>query len=118
MSTRKQLVQTYFEGFRQGDHQQILACLTADVAWDLPGFRHLSGKLEFDGEIENPEFTGHPTLVIDRLVEESETVVAVGSGEATHKSGTLNRFAYCDIFTFQDSLISRVESYLVPLDQP
>lgn len=115
MSSRKQSVEAYFEGFRQSDHAAILALLTDDVAWDLPGFRHLQGKAAFDGEIENPDFTGKPVLIIDRLIEEGDTVVAIGEGIATHNSGARNRFAYCDVFTFQGALISRVESYLVPL---
>lgn len=114
--SRKDVVEEYFEGFRRGDHERILALLTDDVAWDLPGFRHLKGKDEFDGEIENEEFTGKPTLAVDRLVEEGDTLVAIGSGEATHSSGKIHRFAYCDVFTFAGELISRVESYLVPVE--
>ena len=88
MSARKDLVETYFEGFRHSDHERILACLTDDVAWDLPGYRHLEGKDAFDGEIENEEFTGSPKLTVDRMIEEGEAVVAIGSGEGTHKSAT------------------------------
>jgi uncharacterized protein len=115
VSSRKEVVERYFEGFRRSDHQEILACLTDDVVWDLPGFKHLKGKDAFDGEIENDEFVGRPTLTVDRLVEEGETVVAIGDGEATHKSGEVHRFAYCDVFTFAGDAICRVESYLVPL---
>ena len=43
MSARKQLVERYFEGFRRSDHEEILRCLTDDVVWDLPGFKHLEG---------------------------------------------------------------------------
>ena len=111
MSARKDAVAAYFNGFRQGDHGAILALLTDDVAWDLPVFRHLRGKEAFDGEIEN----GRPTLVVDRVVEEGDTVVAIGSGEATMATGDVHRFAYCDVFTFAGDLIGRVESYLVPL---
>ena len=116
MSHRKQLVETYIDGFRHSDHERILACLTDDVVWDLPGHTYLTGKAAFDAEIENEEFTGRPTLAVDRLVEEGDTVVAIGSGEATHRSGKLHRFAYCDVFTFAGELICRVESYLVPLE--
>ncbi len=115
MSPRKAVVGAYFEGFRQSDHARILACLTDDVVWDLPGYRHLAGKDVFDGEIENEDFAGSPTLIVDRLVEEGDTVVAIGTGEATHRSGEIHRFAYCDVFTFAGDLIGRVESYLVPL---
>jgi ketosteroid isomerase-like protein len=109
------MVESYFEGFRQRDHAMILALLTDDVVWGLPGFKHLQGKEAFDGEIENPAFEGSPTLVIDRLVEEGETVVAIGTGEGRHREAGPFRFAYCDVFTFRDDLIARVESYVVQL---
>jgi ketosteroid isomerase-like protein len=115
MSARKDLVLEYHEGFRQSDHARVLACLTDDVVWDLPGFRHLAGKAEFDSEIENPDFEGSPTLLVDRMVEESDTVVAIGRGEGRHKVGGPFRFAYRTVFTFRDDLISRVESYVVPV---
>jgi uncharacterized protein len=115
MSPHKRLVDEYFEGFRQGDHERILSCLTDDVAWDLPGFAHLEGKAAFDREIENEEFVGRPLLRVDRLVEEGETVIAIGDGEATRKTGEVHRFAFGDVFTFADGKIRRVESYLVPL---
>jgi ketosteroid isomerase-like protein len=115
MSERKAIVEVYFEGFRRSDHAMVLACLTDDVVWDLPGLKHLEGKRAFDGEIENPEFTGSPVLAIDRLVEEGDTVVAVGTGQGTHRASGPFRFAYCDVFTFRGDLISRVESYIVPM---
>ena len=116
MSQRKSVVETYFEGFRRSDHEQILACLTDDVAWDLPGYMHLTGKDAFDQEIENDEFVGSPTLTVDRLIEEGDAVVAIGSGETTHESGELRRFVFCDVFTFTGDKICRVESYLVSLN--
>jgi ketosteroid isomerase-like protein len=115
MSSRTDLVETYFEGFRRSDHNLILSCLTDDVAWDLPGFRHLVGKAAFDGEIENPDFEGSPKLIIDRLIESDDAVVAIGEGVAKPRAGEPFRFAYCDVFTFRGELVCRVESYLVPL---
>ncbi len=115
MSRRKDVVEGYFDGFRRSDHELILSYLTDDIAWDLPGYRHLTGKDAFDGEIENAESAGSPTLTVDRLVEEGDTVVAIGDGEGTLKSGATHRFAFCDVFTFSGDQIRRVESYLVPL---
>lgn len=114
VSPRKHVVETYFEGFRGSDHERILACLTDDVVWDLAGRAHLVGKDALDREIENDAFVGSPVLIVDRLIEEAGTVVAVGSGEATHTSGELHRLAFCDVFTFAGDAISRVESYVVP----
>jgi ketosteroid isomerase-like protein len=117
MSAHKDIVDSYFEGFRQGEHERILACLTDDVAWELPGHARLRGKDAFDQEIENEEFVGRPTLTVDRLIEEADAVVAIGHGEATRRSGGISRFAFCDVFTFAGGKVRRVESYLVPLTQ-
>ena len=117
MSFRKERVEQYFEGFRRSDHAMVLACLTDDVVWDLPGFKHLAGKEAFDAEIENPAFVGSPALVVDRLVEEGDTVVAIGAGEGQQAAGPRHRFAYCDVFTFTGELISGVESYVVSLPE-
>jgi uncharacterized protein len=116
VSPHKDVVETYFEGFRRSDHERILACLTDDVVWDLPGYAHRAGKDAFDQEIENDEFVGSPTLTVDRLIEEGDAVVAIGNGETTHKSGELRRFVFCDVFTFTGDKICRVESYLIPLE--
>lgn len=115
MSHHKALVEHYFEGFRRSDHEMILALLTDDVIWDLPGFKHLTGKTAFDGEIENENFIGSPILTIDRLIEEGESVVAIGTGQGMFKTGDRFNFAYNDVFTFSGDLIARVESYIVPL---
>ena len=117
-SPRKALVERYCDGFRRGDHAIVLATLTDDVVWDLPGFRHLAGKAAFDTEIENPAFQGRPTLHVDRLVEEGDTVVAIGGGRAERAGGGEHRFAFCDVFTFRGDLIARVESYVVALNAP
>jgi ketosteroid isomerase-like protein len=117
MSARTELVETYFDGFRQQDHAVILDCLTDDVTWYLPGHATLEGKAAFDGEIANPAFEGRPDLRIDRLVEDGDTVVAIGEGQAHFAGGELFRFAYCDAFVFEDDRIRRVESYVVPLTQ-
>jgi uncharacterized protein len=117
VTVRKEIVERYFEGFRRQDHEMILALLTEDVTWYLPGHATLEGKAAFDGEISNPSFEGQPTLRIEHLIEDGDLVAAVGEGQALFAGGDTFRFAYCDTFTFEGDLIRRVESYIVPLDQ-
>ena len=118
MSAQKDLVEAYFEGFRRTDRALLLSCLTDDVKWDLPGYMHLSGKEAFNNEIVGEGFQGSPRLVIDRLIEEGDTVIAIGSGEGLREDGSPHRFVYSDVFTFTGDKISRVESYLVTLTDP
>ena len=118
MSSQTDTVDAYMEGFRRSDKPAILALLTDDVAWDLPGFRHLTGKADFEGEIVNPQFEQHPILVVDRTLEAGDAVVCIGEGRGQFTTGAEFRFAFCDVFTFRDELICRVESYIVPLGGP
>jgi ketosteroid isomerase-like protein len=115
MSVRKEVVETYIEGFRRVDHAQILSCLTDDVVWELLGYTTVSGKEAFDQEIENEATVGAPKLTIDRLIEEDDAVVAVGSGEVGLRDGGLLTFVFCDVFTFTGDKISRLETYQVNL---
>jgi ketosteroid isomerase-like protein len=44
----KRTVERYMEAFGIGDHAEVLACLTDDVEWEMPGTFHMSGKEAFD----------------------------------------------------------------------
>lgn len=110
MSARKATVERYFDGFRHSDHEQILSCLTDDVLWEIHGHATLRGKEEFDSAIEDDATPGRPTLAVDRLIEEGDSVVAVGSGSA---GGGRSEFVFTTVFTFRGDAISHVGSYLV-----
>ena len=115
MTQNKQTVESYMDGFRTSDHQKILACLTDDVEWILPGAFHLHGKEAFDAEIENPAFTGSPAIMVNRLTEENDVVVAEGVVLARRNDGTELKLAMCDVFEMRDHKIQRLTSYLMEL---
>lgn len=115
---RKRVVDRYFEGFRRGDHDAILGCLTGGVVWDIVGVKRLAGKAEFDGEIENEQFEGHPDLAVDRLVADGEHLVALGEGRGRLRGAGPFSFAFCTAFEFEGEAIARVRSYIVPLSAP
>jgi DNA-binding transcriptional ArsR family regulator/ketosteroid isomerase-like protein len=112
---QRDLVAEYFAGFRTSDHPRILATLTDDVEWVIHGHRTTSGKAEFDGEIENPAFTGNPEIDVHRVYEDGPVVVTTGEGRGVSVEHGGFRFAFNDLFTFRDGLIARVDSYVVPL---
>lgn len=115
---RKQVIDRYFEGFRRGDHDAILGCLTEGVIWDIIGVKRLVGKAEFDGEIENEQFEGRPDLAVDRLVGDGEHLVALGEGRGRLRDAGPFSFAFCTAFEFEGEAIARVRSYIVPLSGP
>jgi ketosteroid isomerase-like protein len=113
MSPNNRVVEKYLDGFRKGDHEQVLSCLTDDVVWDLPGAFHLVGKEAFDKEIENPAFQGRPRITITRTTEENDVVVAEGTVRTQKKTGEFLNLAFADVFEMRGGKISRLISYLM-----
>lgn len=113
MSANKQVVEKYMDGFRKGDHEQILSCLTDDVIWDIPGAFHLVGKESFDKEIENPAFQGRPEISVSRVTEEKNVVIAEGAVRTQKTTGEFVNLAFVDVFEMRDEKICRLISYLM-----
>lgn len=113
MSPNKRTVQEYMDAFTRSDHAAILACLTDDVEWIIPGMFQLTGKAAFDKEIENEAFVGSPAINVTRLIEEDNIVVAEGRVRSARKDGGVLNIVFCDVFEMQDGKIQRLTSYLM-----
>lgn len=118
MSPNKQTVERYMEAFTRSDKPAVLACLTDDVEWVLPGAFHLHGKAQFEAEIVNPAFEPNPDITTTRLVEEDDVVVAEGRVRGARKDGAPVHLVFCDVFEMRGGLIRRLTSYLMPAEQP
>ena len=113
MSENKAMVEKYMDGFRKGDHELVLSCLTDDVVWEMPGAFHLAGKEAFDKEIENEAFVGHPTIGVTRMTEENGVVVAEGTVRSRRRAGGVLSAVFCDVFVMRSGKIARLISYLM-----
>lgn len=111
----RKTVAKYMDGFRNGDHRQVLSCLTEDVEWEMPGCFRLIGKDAFDREIENEAFVGRPTITVTRLTEEDDVVIAEGTVQCRRRDGGLLDAVFCDVFTMQGARIKGLVSYLMEL---
>jgi ketosteroid isomerase-like protein len=117
MSRNKETVETYIDGFNKSDHAQILSCLTDDIEWTVFGFFRLHGKEAYDREIENPAFTGNPSITITRMVEEGDVVMAEMTLEARRDSGELMRAAMGEVFVMRDGKIQERRAYVIELKE-
>ena len=113
MTENIKTIEKYIDGFNKSDHQQILSCLTDDVEWVLPGVFHLVGKEEFDKEIENPAFEGRPIIVVTRMIEENNIVIAEGTVRAKKRDDAFINLVFCDVFEMKNGLINKLTSYLM-----
>jgi ketosteroid isomerase-like protein len=111
--SNKKVIEIYMDGFRKGDHEQILSCLTDNVIWEMTGLFYKVGKEAFDKEIENDAFIGKPTITLIRMVEEGNIVVAEGSVTSQMKNGGLLDAMFCDVFHFEGDKIKQLTGYLM-----
>ena len=115
MTRNRQTVERYMEAFARLDHAAVLACLTDDVEWVLPGAYHHRGKAAFDREIENDAFSGVPHIRVDRVLDAGDVIVAEGRVRANPREGGHIHLAFVDVFDMRDGLIRRLVSYLTPV---
>lgn len=118
MSTNKQTIERYIDGFNTLNHAQILSCLTDDVEWIMHGLFHHKGKEAFDKEIENEAFEGKPVIVLTRLTEENNVVIAEGTVQARTKEGQVLPLIFCDVFEMQDEKIKKLIGFIANNTQP
>ncbi|TMQ62740.1 MAG: nuclear transport factor 2 family protein [Candidatus Eisenbacteria bacterium] len=115
MTENKKTVEKYMDGFRKGDHAQILSCMTDDIVWEMPGAFHLVGKEAIDKEIENPAFVGKPTIAIKRMTEENDVVIAEGAVQVGRLEGGILDAVFSDAFTMRNGKIKHLLTYQVTL---
>jgi len=113
VSENKRTVEKYMDGFSKSDHEQVLSCLADDVEWEIPGAFHLTGKAAFDKEIENPAFTGRPSISTSRMTEQNDVVVAEGSVRTQKVDGGFLNLRFCDVFVMRNGKIRQLISYLM-----
>ena len=113
MTENQKTIARYMEGFRSGDREQILSCLTDDVEWAIPGAFHARGKDAFAGHIVEPGFVDRPTIHVARLIEEDDVVVAEGSVRTRRSDGAVLNLAFCVVSELEGGRIRRLSSYLM-----
>lgn len=113
MTENKRTVAKYMDAFRITDREGILACVTDDVEWEIPGFFKANGRAEFNKHIVDPGFSGNPIIEVTRMTEENDVVIAEGSVLAGREDGTTIPLVFCDVFEMHNGKIRRLVSYLM-----
>ena len=113
-----QMVNTYLDGFRKNDHEQILSCLTDDIKWTVFGAFHLAGKAAYDKAIDGaPEFIDPPELEVVRMVEQDDVVMAELTGRAKRAAGGEVRMSMAELFVMRDGRIAERRAWVIVLQE-
>lgn len=111
------VVERYLDGFRTGDREQILSCLTDDISWTVFGAYRVAGKAAYAEHITEPGFSSPPTLEVVRTVEQGDTIMAELAGVVTSDAGEVVRMAMAEVFVLRDGLICERRAFVVPLTE-
>ncbi len=118
MSQNIETVETYLDGFRKNDHQQILSCLTDDIEWTVFGAFHLIGKQAYDKAIAGaPDFIDPPTLEVVRMVEQNDVVMAELTGTVRRAAGGEMRMSMAEVFVMRDGKIAERRAWVIILNE-
>lgn len=118
MSQNTDTVNTYLDGFRKNDHEQILSCLTDDVEWTVFGAFQLTGKEAYDRAIDGaPEFVDPPRLEVVRMVEQGDVVMAELTGTARRAAGGEMRMSMAEVFVMRAGKIAERRAWVIVLGE-
>ncbi|MEU6428556.1 nuclear transport factor 2 family protein [Microbispora sp. NPDC046973] len=118
MSRNIETVNTYLDGFRKNDHEQILSCLTDDIEWTVFGAFHLNGKAAYDRAIDGPpELIDPPHLEVVRMVEQDDVVMAELTGTVKRAAGGEMRMSMAEVFVMRDGKIAERRAWVVELKE-
>ncbi len=117
MSRNTETIERYLDGFRRGDHAQILSCLTDDIEWTVFGAFHLTGKQAYDNAIEGSGFAGPPRLEVIRMVEEGDVVMAKLTGSVTRDTGEVVRMSMAEVFVMRSGKITERRAWVIELKE-
>ena len=118
MSRNIETVNTYLDGFRRLNHEQILSCLTDDIKWTVFGAFQLTGKDAYDKAIDGaPEFVDPPELNVVRMVEQDDVVMAELTGTVRRAAGGEMRMSMAEVFVMRQGKIAERRAWVIPLNE-
>jgi uncharacterized protein len=105
----KELIERGYAAFSAGDLDSVMGLFDDDVEWVQPGQSAVSGT--FHGKAELMEHLGRvaeksPTVKLNRLIAEGDTVVAITEVTAGGETGE-----DADVFTLRNGKTVRVETH-------
>ncbi|MDF5758857.1 nuclear transport factor 2 family protein [Spongiactinospora sp. TRM90649] len=118
MSRNIETINTYLDGFRKNDHEQILSCLTDDIEWTVFGAFNLTGKDAYDKAIDGPPgLIDPPRLEVVRMVEQNDVVMAELRGTVERAEGGELRMSMAEVFVMRDGKIAERRAWVIELKE-
>lgn len=119
-SDKHTLLKKLNEAYASGDVEFIDGCVTEDVHWHLAGQTTTKGKKDFLLEMQNMSKDARQEITISRIITHGIDACVEGKITMTDTSGSVSRFAFCDVYKFnkfKDGKVTDIVSYVVSIDK-
>lgn len=111
----KNIVKEVNAAFAENRTEEFLNRCSDEVVWRMIGDKTTKGRDEIRKWMSQMEGAEPPKFTVDRIVAEGDSVVCWGDMSMKNKEGVEGKFAYCDIYRFDNDKIVRLDSYVVEL---
>ncbi|MBS7457154.1 nuclear transport factor 2 family protein [Coralloluteibacterium stylophorae] len=96
----------------RGDFEGFLVHCTEDTVWHFLGERTLRGKAEVRAWMAEA-YRQPPRFEVHRMIAEGDALAALGEITLTDADGKDARFAYCDVWRFEEGKLAELRAYVV-----
>ena len=118
-AANKQLVETLFDAFAEGDGRPFNHALAEDVTWivegSAPWARAYRGRREVVEALQKPLVANFATPYrcrAERITAEDDRVVVEARGEVTTRAGDPYNNHYCFVLRLRDGEIVEIREYM------
>lgn len=118
MVKREQFVIALNRAFADLDSDFILSNATDDVKWEIVGEKTVSGKKEFKKALNSMQGGAPFEIIVGKVIDSQDKSIVEGVVEVKVEPGKIKRYAFCDIYLFEDAksnTFSNLRTYISQL---
>ncbi|MEZ5423249.1 MAG: nuclear transport factor 2 family protein [Pyrinomonadaceae bacterium] len=109
----KATVREVNKAFEEDRIEAFLDLCSEKIVWTMAGGKPTSGKQGIRDFMASMGGCPAPKIGVDMLVAEDDNVVCHGTMKMKSESGDDEEYAYCDIYKFDDGLISALTTFVI-----
>ncbi len=103
MGSRKEFVKKINAAFAECNAEFIAKSVTDDIEWKIVGEKVISGRTDFENALERMKLGGPMKISLVDFISEKEKAVVEGIVEIKVEPGKIKKYAFCDIYVFEDA---------------
>lgn len=110
--SNKDILQRANAAMTRGDYEGFLTHCTDDTRWTFVGERILDGKPAVRAYIQ-ATYKEPPRFDVERMIEDGDSVAALGHITLKDDAGKDVRSAYCDVWRVRDGRLASLQAFVV-----